>query len=221
MRRILVASIFLSLAAGVFALPGGPGSIWGGDPGEAALDAEIAAILAQDAGTQIATMTIGEMEKLAGQISVAIQKQGYVRQAGIASMMMPGLGQFRTGDLLNGSLFLAGDIVLFAGTLVGAYFLLPSNVQLASMDYLNTPLSSIRATWESNTLREYGPSIAVAVGGMAAEMLLRWVSARNAREDARQAVESGKVTFQPELVPLFGPMGPEGRMGMGFRLHWR
>jgi hypothetical protein len=223
MRRVMVACIFLSLAAGAFALPGGPGFMGPGDASSAALNSEITGILDQQAATQIGTMTVGDMEKLAGQISIAIQKEQYVRRAGMASMMLPGMGQFKTGDSLNGSLFLAGDIAVFAGTLLGAYFLLPSNVQLASMDYLNTPLSSIRTTWESNTLSEYGPSIAVAVGGMAVQMLLRWVSARNAREDARQAIDNGKVTFQPELVPLFGPMGPGGMygMGMGMGFRWR
>jgi hypothetical protein len=213
MRRVVVAFTFLLIAAGAFALPR--------DGTAAAINADITAILDQNAATQIGTMTIGDMEKLAGQISIAIQKEEYVRRAGAASFMPPGLGQFRNGDSTNGSLFLAGDIVLFTGTLLGAYYLLPSNVQFASMDYLNTSLSTIRSTWESNTLSEYGPSIAVAVGGMAAQMLLRWVSAKNAREDARQAVESGKVTFQPEFVPLFGAVGPEGRMGVGMGLRFR
>jgi hypothetical protein len=211
MRKIILGSIFLLLAAAAFARP----------ESAAALNSEVTAILDQNAQTQIGTMTIGDMEKLAGQISIAIQKEEYVRRAGMASMMLPGLGQFRMGDSTNGSLFLAGDIVLFAGTLLGTYYLLPSNVQFASLDYLNTPLSSIRSTWESNTLSNYGPSIAVAIGGMAAQMLLRWVSAKNAREDARQAIESGKVTFQPELLPLFGPLGPGGMPGMGMGFRWR
>lgn len=213
MRRIIVASIFLSLAAGVFALPR--------DGSAAALNAEITGILDQNAATQIGTMTVGDMEKLAGQISIAIQKEEYVRRTAAASFLLPGLGQFRTGDTTNGSLFLAGEIVLFAGTVIGSYALLPSNVQFASMDYLNTPLSSIRSTWESNTLSDYGPSIAMAIGGLTAQMLLRWVSSRNAQEDARQAVESGRVTFQPEFVPLFGAVGPEGRWGVGMGLRFR
>ncbi len=68
---------------------------------------------------------------------------------------------------------------------------------------------------------DYVPSIAVLVGGMAAQMVLRWISARNAEEGARSAIASGKVTFQPELVPLFGPVGPDGRPGFGFGMHWR
>ncbi len=217
MRRALFVSVFGLIAAGVFAFPGGTG------PGldARALNAEIAAILDQSGQSQLGTMTVAELQRIAGQISIAIQKEEYVRRAGAASMMLPGLGQFRTGDSLNGSLFLAGDIVLFAGTLVGAYFLLPSNVQFASMDYLNTPLSSIRSTWESNTIIDYAPAIGVAAAGMAAQMLLRWISSRNAREDARQAVESGKVTFEPELVPLFDPLGRGGMPGVGMRLRWR
>ena len=86
---------------------------------------------------------------------------------------------------------------------------------------MNTSLSGIRSTWESNSLSNYAPSIAVAIGGMAVEMILRVVASRNAESDARAAVDSGKVTFKPNLVPLFGPMGPDGRMGIGFGMHLR
>ncbi len=102
MRRILVISIFLSLAAGVFALPGrasgprligpwGPaGFFWmGADPASIALNSEIAAILDQNAQAQLGTMTVGDVEKLAGQIAIAIQKEEYVRQIDIRGRMIP------------------------------------------------------------------------------------------------------------------------------------
>jgi hypothetical protein len=221
MRRFLAGSVFILLAAGAFALPGAMahGGPWMGDPSAKALNAEITAILDQNAQTQLGTMTIGDLEKLEGQISIAIQKEEYINAVRRASFFMPGMGQLRTGDTLGGSLFLAGDIAVTAGTLLGAYFLLPSNVQFAHLDYLDTSVSSIHSTWYSNTLADYAPSIAVAVGGMAAQMILRWVSAKDAEAKAREAVASGKVTFQPQLVPLFGPLGLDGRPGIGFG--WR
>ncbi len=224
MRRFLAGSVFILLAAGAFAQAGpmmhGGWAGWG-DRSSAALNAEIASILDQNAQTQIGTMTIADWEKLEGQISVAIQKEEYVQATRRASFFLPGLGQLHTGDTTNGALFLAGDFAVAAGTILGAYFLLPSNVQFSSLDYLNTSLSGIRSTWESNTLAEYAPSIGVALGGMLVEMVLRVAASRNAESDARAAVASGKVTFQPRLVPLFGAMGPDGRPGIGFGLRWR
>ena len=224
MRKVYAGFIFALAAAGAFAqagpmMPGG--WVGGGDRSSAALNAEIASILDQNAPAQLGTMTIADLQKLQGQISIAIQKEEYVQGARRASFFLPGLGQLRTGDTTGGALFLAGDVAVAAGTLLGVYFLLPSNVQFSSLDYLNTSLSGIRSTWESNTLADYGPSIAVAIGGMAMEMVLRVISSRNAEQQAREAVASGKVTFKPELFPLFGPMGPEGRMGMGFGMRWR
>lgn len=216
--------MLLSLAAGAFALPGEPcgrGPWVGTDPDRKELNSEITSILDQNAQTQLGTMTVADLEKLAGEISIAIQKDQYVRDAGRASMILPGTGQLRTGDTTGGALFLAGDVVLFAGTLLGAYFLLPSNVQLSSMSYLGAPLSSIRSTWGSNTLGDYIPSIAVVAGGMAAQMLLRWISSRNAEDGARRAITSGKVTFQPQLVPLLGPLSSDGKPGFGIGLRWR
>jgi len=215
MRTILAVSILGLVAAGAFALPWGPGA--GRDA--QALNAEITAILAENS-QPVGTMTLADLQKVAGEVSIAIQKDAYIRHARVASWVLPGAGQFQAGDTLGGALFLTGDLVLVGATLVGVYYALPSNVQFASLDYLNTPLSSIRSTWESNTLAEYAPSIGVAVGGMAAQAVLRWFASRHAAQDARQAIESGKVTFQPTLVPMIGPMGPMGRMGMGFGLRW-
>jgi len=209
MRSVFAVSLFLSLAAGLFALPAGP---------TADLNAAVSSILDPYSATQIGSMTVGDLEKLEGQLSVAIQKEAYVRRAAMASFRLPGVGQLRTGDTLGGALFLTGDLAVVAGTLVGAYFLLPANVQFGSLDYLNAPFSTIETTWKANTLAEYLPSIAVAAGGSVAQMLLRVWSARQAEADARAAVQSGKVTFQPELVPLVGPMG-QG-MGAGVRFRW-
>ncbi len=216
MRKMIIISIMGLLAASAFALPG----MHGRSRDAQALNAQITAILDQYGRQQIGTMTVADMEKIAGEVSIAIQKDAYVRSARTASWFIPGAGQFRTGDTLGGALFLGGDLALVAATVLGVYYTLPANVQFASLDYLNTPLSSIRTTWESNTLADYAPSIGVAIGGMAAQMILRWVSSRHAEADARQAVDSGKVTFQPMLVPMIGPMGPAGRMGMGFGFRW-
>jgi len=216
MRIVIAVSVLSLVAAAAFAMPAGYGQ--GRDARE--LSAEISSILEQNGQQQLGTMTLGDLEKIAGEASISIQKEAYIRGARTASWIVPGAGQFRTGDTLGGALFWGGDLALLGATVVGFYYALPSNVQFGSLDYLNTPLSSIRTTWASNTLSDYAPSIGVALGGMAARLVLRWFASRHAEADARQAIESGKVTFQPMLVPFFGPMGLAGRPGMGFGLRW-
>jgi hypothetical protein len=141
---------------------------------------------------------------------------------------MPGVGQFMAGDPVSGSLFVAGDLALFAGTVLGAYFLLPSNVQFgtgngtagAGLDYLNTPLVGIKNAWEANSLLAYLPSIGVVAGGMILKHLLGWWSSKSAAGLARQNIADGKVTFEPELVPFWGQ--PDGHwFGPGMMMRWR
>lgn len=158
-------------------------------------------------------MSLSDFEKLAGEVSVAVQKYRYIQSARVMSFMMPGLGQFRTGDAVGGSLFLAGHLAVVAGTLAGAYFLLPSNVQFGALDYFNTPLATISNIWESNTVLQYLPSFGVMAGGMILDQLLGLAASANAAAEAKDAVASGKVTFQPEIVAM-----PGGGLGMGMMM---
>jgi hypothetical protein len=158
MRKALFLIVFLSLAMGAFAQNSGPMGFMGHmgrkDATTADLEKEIDAILNQKSGVQLGVMTVGDWEDMAGRISIAVQKAQYIRQAKMASMMMPGAGQFMTGDALGGTLYILGDLAVAAGTLVGSYFLLPANVRLDSLDYLNTPRTTIKAVWDSNTVME-------------------------------------------------------------------
>jgi TM2 domain-containing membrane protein YozV len=205
MRKLLIPSMLLLAAAAAFAQM--PGS------SPADLKDEITAILEQNAATQIGSITIGDMEGIVGQISIAVQKAQYVQRARAASFMLPGMGQFMAGDALGGSLFLAGDLGVMAGTLLGWYFLLPANVQFGSLDYLNTQISTIKNIWQSNTVMQYLPSMGVMAGGMIVQGLLRWFSGTNAAAQARANIASGKVTFQPQIMPNMG-------MGMMFDLKY-
>jgi TM2 domain-containing membrane protein YozV len=211
MRTALSVSLFLVL----FAAAAGAQQK---DSPSAALNEEITAIIDQNAATPLGTMTIADFEKIAGQVSVAIQKRQYVARARAASLMLPGAGQFMTGDPVGGTLFVAGDLGILVGTLLGGYFLLPQNVQFGSLDYLGTPFSAIRATWQSNTALQYLPSAGVIAGGAILEGFLRWFAGAHAANEARENISSGKVTFQPMLLPM---MGPGGMMGMGIMLGFR
>ena len=142
-------------------------------------------------------------------------RSGYVQRARNASWHFPGAGQFMTGDPAGGSLFLAGDVTVIAGTLVGAYFLLPSNVQFSSLDYFSDPLSTIRTRWEGNSVVDYLPSCGVLVGGMIVKHILGHFAAVEAEKSARQNIADGTVTFTPNLEFLDGR-----RAGFGMRMRY-
>jgi hypothetical protein len=164
-------------------------------------------------GTPLGTLTVGDLQKLAGRVSIVVQKIQYVQKVRRASFLLPGAGQFMTGDALGGSLFLAGDLALITGTLIGAYFLLPANVQFRDLDYFHVPLGSIRTAWESNSLTDYLPSIGLLAGGMVLKAVLGHFSAVNAEQEARTSIAEGKVTFTPNLDVFGRGFGMGVRMG--------
>jgi hypothetical protein len=157
-------------------------------------------------------MTIDDIEKITAHLEIAIQKERYVERVRNASFLLPGVGQFIAGDTLGGWLFVAWDVTVFAGTLVSAYFVLPANVQFGSLDYLNSPLSTIRTAWASNSLLSYLPLVGVVAGGTILWTVLRHVSADNGAQTARKNIAEGKVTFQPTLELL------DGELGLGMRM---
>jgi len=178
------------------------------------LDQEIAAALQDVASTQVGTLTIGDMVKIAERVSIAEQKIHYVRKVRMASMMLPGAGQFMTGDAVGGALFLAGDIVVVTGTLVGAYYLLPADLQFNSLNYFTSPFSTIRSTWESHSFVDLLPSMGLMAGGFILKVIIGHVSAAGAARGALRNIADGKVTFTPNL----GFMGHG--FGMGMRMQF-
>jgi len=173
----------------------------------------LGAALQEMSAEQLGTLTVGDLARLAERISIAEQEDRYVQRARMASRFLPGAGQLMTGDTLGGALFLGADFALTAGTLIGAYLLLPSNVQFSSIDYLNDPLSSIKSRWEGNSIADYLPSFAACLGGMILKHVLGHFASVEAAKSARRSIADGKVTFTPNLDFL-------GRPGMGFRMRY-
>ncbi len=205
MKKILLVFTVLCAAA-AFAAAQDQGSQAPGD--------DLTAALQEISAAQLGTLTVADIVRVAGRMSVAAQAQAYVRHAAVSSLVLPGAGQFMTGDTLGGVLFLAGDLAVITGTVLGWYFLLPANLQFTSLDYLNTPIETIRTTWHSHTINDYLPSFGVAVGGMALRGILGYVSARLASKEARNNIASGKVQFTPRL----GFTGNGFMMGFGLRM---
>jgi hypothetical protein len=175
---------------------------------------EIAAIEKEIGGTTIGALTIADLDKIAGRISIAKQKEDFVQRSAVASMIMPGIGQFMNKDPLAGSLFIGADVILLAGTLVGGYFLLPANVQFDKLDYFNDSFTIIKDTWHSNNLVSYLPSIVVFAGGMILSMIVRHFSAENAANLAAKNIADGKITFEPDFS-FYGSMP-----GFGMRMRF-
>jgi pyruvate/2-oxoglutarate dehydrogenase complex dihydrolipoamide acyltransferase (E2) component len=171
------------------------------------LEQELESAASELSSGTVGNLTVDDLEKVAEHLAIAVQKERYVQRARNASFMLPGLGQFMTGDTLGGWLFVAWDVTVLAGTLLSAYFVLPANVQFASLDYLNSPLSTVRSAWASNSIIAYLPLAGVLAGGVILETVLRYVSADNAANTARRNIDQGKVTFQPTLDLADGGLG--------------
>lgn len=204
-RTVIVMVLSTALAAAAYAQEKVPEQF--------GFDQELTAALQDMSGAQLGTLTVGDLEKLAGRVSVVVQKIQYVQKVRRASFLLPGAGQFMQGDTLGGTAFLAGNLAIVTGTLIGAYFLLPANVQFRDLDYFHAPLGSIRSAWESNSLVDYLPSIGFLAGGMILRAVLGHFSAENAESEARASIAEGKVTFTPNLDVFY-----RGGLGVGMRM---
>ncbi|MGA2479063.1 MAG: hypothetical protein ABSG63_09985 [Spirochaetia bacterium] len=178
------------------------------------LTQELSAALQDMSTAQLGTLTVADLEQIAGRISIAVQKIHYVRKVRNASFMFPGAGQFMTGDPVGGSLYLAGDLAVVAGTIVGAYFALPSDLHFSSsLNYFTSPYNQITAAWGSHSFVDYLPSVGVLAGGFIVKAVLGHFSAVDAARRARQNIDNGTVTFTPDFDFLDHGFG----MGMKFR----
>ena len=195
MKKILVVVLFAVLLFGAGMVPAFAQTA----PEPLGFEAELDAALQEMAAAQLGSLTVADLAKLHDRLSIARQKLEYVQRARRASFFIPGAGQFMTGDKLGGSLYLAGDIVIVAGGLVGAYFLLPANVQFNNLDYFNDSLANIGSAWQSNSVLSYLPSVGVLAGAAILRGVLGHISAVNAAREARQNIADGKITFVPRF----------------------
>jgi hypothetical protein len=215
MKRFVFLLALLAAGGMAFALPGGGPR----DPfqlDEAFLRAEVEQALAAERDRQLGTLTVAELEDLLGRLSVARQKTAFIARSRAMSMMMPGLGELANKDTVGGALFMTADLLVLAGTVLGAYFLLPSDLHFDRLDYFYGPLVNIGNRWEAHSFMDYLPSIGVLVGGGLLKAILGGISARHAEKLARRNIAEGKITFEPRLT-----IPPQGPMGLGWGMSWR
>jgi hypothetical protein len=167
--------------------------------------AEALAALAADRGSsELGSMTVADVEKAVARLSVAMQQEAWIHGSAMASLALPGLGQFMNHAPLGGSLYLAGSAAVAAGTLIGAYYLLPANVQ---GNWFTTPIGTLETRFKSNSVVEYLPSIGVLAAGAVVDAVLRCISASGAARLAEHKILDGTVSFEPVLITSGKGMG--------------
>jgi hypothetical protein len=216
MKKWLIIAVLFGTAAALFAGPvrHHPGMHRWADEDLDMVRAEIEGILAANGSRSLGDLTIDQVRDALGQISVARQKAAFIEHSKAMSFMLPGMGQFANRDPLAGSLFLTSDVLVVAGTLVGAYFLLPDELQFAHLNYFTAPYSTIETRWKNQSFVDMLPSLGVLAAGWLVDGGLRLFSSKHAGKLARRNVENGTITFEPEMFMM--PFGPGG-MGMGMQ----
>lgn len=187
----------------------------GAAPEIAPYNAAIQAFLDEREARTVDEITIGELRQLGAELSVISQEVQYVRRARIASRVIPGAGHFTIDENGRGTAFLAGSIAVSAGTLIGAYFVLPDGVQFHQVDYINDSFREIGEAWRGESVRTLFPAFAVLVGGGALQAVLGELASRDAGRRAQAQIDAGVVQFEPQ--PFIGP-DAEGRLMLGARV---
>jgi hypothetical protein len=210
-KRIIPVVAILALAAvAAFAVPpfGGPGPygamppyVPGAPTGEAGpyLSEEIQRIGAEQGPQKLGDLDVAGLFALRDRLSVAAQKDQYVRTIALHSYVLPGLGQMETGHTAEGVGFLAADVATLAGTFVVAYYLLPRDLRFDRLDYFGSDIGSINDAWEAHTFKDYLPACGALLVGMIVDQTLRHWSAADARRDATRAIDARRVTFTPKV----------------------
>ena len=184
-------------------------------PDASYLSREIEAVFEGAGDGTLGDLTAAEITAILSDLSVAVQKDMYVKRSMTASLKMPGMGQFMNGEKGSGALYMTGGIVISVGTLVGAYYLLPDDLKFDRIDYLNDSYGSIRTAWEGKSFVELLPPMGVMAGGMLLKGGLHLFSAANAARLATDRIDSGAVTFEPDLFVM-----PSGMLGMGMSMKY-
>ena len=136
---------------------------------------------------------------------------------GAASVIVPGMGQFMNDDPGMGALFTSLGVVTGVGGLLGAYFLLPGELQFDELDYFDDSFATIEDAWKAQSFVDLLPSIGVLVGTGVVQVIIRSVSGDHAAKLAEQRIAAGEITFEPKLTIL--PGGP-GTMGFGMGMKY-
>lgn len=206
MKRTFFVLLVLLAPVVIFAGPIGPWGQgpWGGPfqrPIEAGpyLSAEILQIQSEVGQQKLGDIDASTLFSIRERLSIAGQKDAYVHDMSMHSLALPGLGQFEMGDTGSGFAFLGLDLAAVAGTLVGVYYTLPSDLRFDRIDYFRDSFSSISGAWNGHTFVDYLPAIGVFMGGVIVDQIIRHWASRAAGSEATSRIDSGSVKFTPRI----------------------
>ncbi len=203
MKRFVLRLAALLLPALVFAQPMPPFArglplMVPTEPGPY-MSAELSLVQSELGARKIGDVEVATLLSVRDRLSIAAQKDAYVRKTGVRSFLLPGLGQLETGETAAGIGFMAFDLGVIAATLVGAYYLLPADLRFDRIDYFRSNLTTINNAWCGHSFTDYLPAFGALLGGMVIDQTLRHWSAANARRSATRAVDEGRATFTPRV----------------------
>jgi len=167
------------------------------------LHAEIGLIQSELGAQKIGDVEVATLLSVRDRLSIAAQKDAYVQKTSMQSFLLPGLGQLKTGETAAGIGFMAFDLGVIAGSLVGAYYLLPADLRFDRIDYFRNNLTTINNAWCGHSFTDYLPAFGALIGGMVIDQTIRHWSAAGARRGAARAIDEGGVAFTPRVGPGF------------------
>lgn len=202
MKKTIAALALALVAAGAFAQHG---------PGRGIDPALIFEAAPSAADKTEAELTIGEKAAIASAVSITLQEKAYVRTAGMASYILPGAGQIKTGDYLKGAVHLGAQAAIVAGTAAALHYLAPAEL----LDFSGTHEerhAAMSAYMTRERIGEVLPSLGVLAGGTLLSFINSGIASHGARAKAQANIDSGKVKFEPSV------MMASGFPGIGLRL---
>lgn len=224
MKKLLLLLLALSIAVSAFA-DGSEGFKAYENDDYRVYREEAAAILETKGNYPVGEFTLSEMKDLALDLSIPFQKIQYVNESKTASAIFPGMGQYMNDDPMTGTLFLVSHLTVTAGTLIGAYYMLPNELQFSNLNYISDSYTTINERWENQSIKDMLPTMGVLAGGFIVNSVIRYLSATHAGKLAQKNIAEGKIKFEPKLIlPVFGYSEGNGShqsdfgfgMGMGF-----
>jgi hypothetical protein len=171
---------------------------------------EVKAVESEFGARKIGESTLNELKPFLNRLSVAGKKDLHVERSAAASFRLPGLGQFQNGNVGGGLAFLGLNLLTIGGGLVWAYSLLPAELRFDKLDYWSASSSDVRSAWNSKAFKDFLPSIGAIAAGALANLGVRFFSARSAAGDAKARIDSGNISFEPEVGAFF--LGIDMRM---------
>ncbi|MEI6875219.1 MAG: hypothetical protein WCL50_08835 [Spirochaetota bacterium] len=202
MRRLMLISIALLSSLTVIAQSAPPPDSppRGGDRGLLLhggwIGQELDGIAADLGDTKLSDLTGNDLQAYRQRLMIAAKKTAFVGRASMLSFMLPGSSQFATGNPGTGAAFLVANLAIIGGGLVGGYYLLPADLRFDRLDYLGAPIGGIKTSWESHSIKDYLPFMAVMAAGGFLDFHLRLFSAGNAAHEAKRLIDEGKVDLE-------------------------